>query len=160
MKTFFYSLPLLLATLCCVPTASLADDAFVRVPPVLVDDALMPSQGAIDATANWVRCAFAGEKPELVATPGSCLIDVERQDYSKLRFNETCIGRNFEFARGVSFVRGSEHTPSLAARSFPEKISKFTRSRGSPKTPAAAPSASRRVAGPNALELRRPPLKR
>ncbi|MGI6401765.1 MAG: alpha-galactosidase [Thermoguttaceae bacterium] len=126
MKTFFYSLPLLLATLCCVPTASLADDAFVRVPPVLVDDALMPSQGAIDATANWVRCAFAGEKPELVATPGSCLIDVERQDYSRLRFNETCIGRNFEFARGVSFVRGlGTHSFSRLRVLFPEKISKF-----------------------------------
>ena len=120
---------LLTSLILLVPIAVSAADspAFTRVPPVLVDDEIMPSQGQIDASAAWVRAAFAGESREPVATPGTCLILVEQQDYSRLRFNETCVGKQFEFPHGRVFDKGlGSHAVCQLRVVFPEPVSSLT----------------------------------
>ena len=128
MKTFsILSATLLAAVLLTVDSSRAAETSdFTRVPPVLVDDALMPSPGEVAAVDEWTRRAFAGEDVESVALPGACRIVVERQDYSRLRFNETCVAKPFEFPNGLVFARGlGSHSNARFRVLFSEPIKEF-----------------------------------
>lgn len=99
---------------------------FYRVPPVLVDDAIMPSPTSIAATEEWTRRVFAGENVEPSVAPKTCRIVVERQDYSRLRFNETCVARRFEFPNGVVFSNGlGSHANARWRVLFAEPVASF-----------------------------------
>ncbi len=65
--------------------------------PVLVDDDVMPSASEIELTRRWIKSAFGGASFDVSPTPDAPLIVVERQDYSRLRINETCLGEPFSF---------------------------------------------------------------
>ncbi|MBR4104794.1 MAG: hypothetical protein IKK39_12130, partial [Thermoguttaceae bacterium] len=85
------------------------DSDFKKWAPVLVDDDVMPSRGEIAAVADWVRSSFGGETvdPTPANVPSdSVRIVVERQDYSRLRFNETAVGEKFAFPNGVVYDKG------------------------------------------------------
>ncbi|MBQ9801113.1 MAG: alpha-galactosidase [Thermoguttaceae bacterium] len=105
------------------------DSDFKKWAPILVDDAVMPKRGEVDAVADWVRRAFGGETGEATASSvaaDSVRIVVERQDYSRLRFNETAVGEKFAFPNGVVFKKGlGTHSHSRLRVLFPEPVAKF-----------------------------------
>lgn len=94
-------------------------------PPVLVADSIMPGVEQIELTKSWIKRSFADEETEIVPTKGRLLIFVERQDYARLRFNETCIGKRFEFPNDVVYHKGlGTHAASRLRCVFPEPISR------------------------------------
>ncbi|MDO5310068.1 MAG: alpha-galactosidase [Planctomycetia bacterium] len=104
------------------------DSAYEKWAPKLVDDDLMPRQGLINCVAAWTRRAFTGQPVELNAEElgDRILIVVEQQDYSRLRFNETCIGQPFEFPQDVVYRKGlGTHANSRLRVVFPEPVAKF-----------------------------------
>lgn len=103
------------------PSSSALDDWAPR----LVDDDLMPSDAFVDGTAKWLQRAFAGEQSAATPSVGVRIL-VERQDYSRLRFNETCIAERFEFPNGVVYAKGlGTHANSRLRVVFPEPIARF-----------------------------------
>ncbi len=98
--------------------------------PTLVQDAVMPRQGQVAETALWLRRAFANDGAAPRPKDGVRIV-VERQDYSRLRFNESCVAETFEFPNGVRYAKGlGTHANSRLRVVAPEPIARFTASAG------------------------------
>lgn len=107
------------------------DSDFKKWAPVLVDGAIMPKRGEIDAVAEWTRSAFGGEAVAASAADDSVRIVVERQDYSRLRFNETAVGEKFAFPNGVVYAKGlGTHSHSRLRVLLPEPVAAFAAKAG------------------------------
>ncbi|MBQ4202517.1 MAG: NPCBM/NEW2 domain-containing protein, partial [Thermoguttaceae bacterium] len=100
------------------------DPNFQDAGPILVDDDVMPSRAEVETTAAWIRRAFGAEK-DAAATSDAPLIVVERQDYSRLRFGETCVGDRFVVG-GRAFEKGlGTHADSRLRVLCPKPVAKF-----------------------------------
>ena len=97
------------------------DSEYSKWRPVLVDDEVMPSIEAIDSVRSWIDLAFGRAAP----ADGRVTIVVERQDYDRLRVNETCVGDLFDVPGG-EFAKGlGTHGESRLRLIFPEPIVSF-----------------------------------
>ncbi|MBR5758665.1 MAG: hypothetical protein IKX88_08725, partial [Thermoguttaceae bacterium] len=82
------------------------NSGYLKWKPVLVEDEITPTIGTIQSVHSWIDQAFGRQDVSPKASDGTVAIVVERQDYSRLRINETCIGEAFniqggEFAKGL-----------------------------------------------------------
>lgn len=106
------------------------NSAFENWRPVLVDDAVQPRRAEIAAVDAWTRSAFGGAPDstvDAILNSGAVAVVVERQDYSRLRFDETCVGRKFEFPNGDVFATGlGTHSHSRLRFVFPKPIASFS----------------------------------
>ena len=105
--------------------------------PVLVQDEISPSAATIDMVRAWVDAAFGRQDVSPKASDGTVAIVVERQDYSRLRINETCIGEAFNI-QGGEFAKGlGTHGQSRLRLIFPEPVVSFAAKLGINKNLAA-----------------------
>lgn len=93
--------------------------------PNCPDDALMPTANELERIRAWEKAAFGGEKSSY-APNGYVALEVVRQDYNLLRFNESCMGNRLrigsdEYQRGLGTHANSE----IIAR-FPKPVTKFS----------------------------------
>ena len=148
------------ALLCATSVASAGDSPFnpedsdySKWAPVLVDDDVMPSRGSVEAVKSWIDRAFGRQNESSRPTDDSILIEVERQDYSRLRFNETCIGETFIFPNDQTYSKGlGTHAQSRLRLVFPEPIAYFSAKVGINKTQPLG-SARFRIDDPETTRL-------
>ncbi len=133
MKRKFFTSLAACCVFVCAALGAQADDSlfdpnnsdFAKWAPVLVEDEVMPKPGEVDAFNAWLDATFSGQNVQ-VATKNAVVIHVERQDYSRLRFNETCVANKFEFPNDVVFKKGlGTHACSRLRFVCPEPIVSF-----------------------------------
>jgi len=101
------------------------DSDFEKWAPVLVDDDVMPNADEAALFDSRLDAAFGGQSAAIKAKE-AVVIYVERQDYSRLRFNETCVANKFEFPNDVLFQKGlGTHACSRLRFVFPAPVVSF-----------------------------------
>ncbi|MDD3587540.1 MAG: alpha-galactosidase [Thermoguttaceae bacterium] len=88
-------------------------------------DSLMPDAAQIKAVRAWEQAVFAGQK-ESFDPAGFATHEVTRQDYSQLRFNESCMGTPLRIGH-VDYTQGlGTHANSEIIVRFPKPVVRFT----------------------------------
>ncbi len=91
--------------------------------PKLPHDSLMPKEQDIRQTEAWTRAAFSGK-----TSPDDSVVSLQvvRQDYNTLKFNESCMGTPLKLG-AKSFSRGlGTHANSEIRVKFPEPVVRFS----------------------------------
>ena len=131
MKIATYCFGITVFLFLCAATLTAADpfapDAtdFSAWGPVCPNDALMPSPDDIAEIRAWERAAFAREAISY-APNERVTLEVVRQDFNRLRYNEACLGNRLKIG-SVEYDRGlGTHADSRIIARFPKPVTAFS----------------------------------
>ena len=93
--------------------------------PRLADDAIMPDAETVQSVESWSKAAFT-EKNASRDNVQSFSLELIRQDYSMLKFDESCMSTPLKLG-SRSFAKGlGTHSNSEIRVTFPEPVTKFS----------------------------------